>query len=101
MLLFLARLLRVLVALLLVRLVMRSLGGFFRARRVRQGPAEPPAVPPGQVGAGELVRDRVCNTFLPRERAVCATIDGREEHFCSAACRDQALAGAAHGMRVR
>jgi hypothetical protein len=38
-----------------------------------------------------LVRDRVCNTFLPRERALVAVVDGREEHFCSTACRDRAL----------
>lgn len=101
MLLFLTRLLRVLVALFLVRLVMRAVSAFFRARRVQKGREEPPAVKPAAAEVGELVRDRVCNTFLPRERALLATIDGREEHFCSAACRDQALAGAAHGMRAR
>jgi hypothetical protein len=45
--------------------------------------------------AGELVRDRVCNTFLPRDRAIHAVVGSREEHFCSAACRDRALADAA------
>jgi hypothetical protein len=39
------------------------------------------------------VRDRVCNTFVARERALTATIDGEVEHFCSAACRDLALSG--------
>jgi hypothetical protein len=38
-----------------------------------------------------MVRDRVCNTFLPRQRALRAVVGGREEHFCSAACRDRAL----------
>jgi hypothetical protein len=38
-----------------------------------------------------MVRDRVCNTFLPRERALTATIDGCEEHFCSEGCRSRAL----------
>ena len=37
------------------------------------------------------MRDRVCNTFVPRSRAVAAVVDGVEEHFCSAACRDRAL----------
>jgi hypothetical protein len=41
---------------------------------------------------GSLVRDRVCNTFVPRERALRARVGGREEHFCSAACRDRARA---------
>jgi hypothetical protein len=92
MLLFLARLLRILIALLVVRFLMRSVGAFFgRRRRGTVPPAPPPA---GQVAAGELVRDRVCNTFLPRERALSITIGGREEHFCSAACRDRALLAA-------
>lgn len=46
---------------------------------------------PAAGGPGDLVRDRVCNTFLPRERAVRALVNGHEEHFCSVACRDQAL----------
>lgn len=46
-----------------------------------------PAAPSGR----ELVRDRVCNTFLPRERAIHALVNGHEEHFCSTACRDQAM----------
>lgn len=41
--------------------------------------------------SSELVRDRICNTFLPRERAIRALVNGHEEHFCSAACRDRAL----------
>jgi hypothetical protein len=42
-----------------------------------------------------LVRDHVCDTFLPRSRALVATVDGREQHFCSEACRDRALSLAA------
>jgi hypothetical protein len=38
-----------------------------------------------------MVRDRVCNTFVPRARALVATIGGRDEYFCSAACRDRAF----------
>jgi hypothetical protein len=69
--------LRVLAILFLVRLAVRF---FAHLRAGLRG--EPPA---------QLVRDRVCNTFLPRERALVAVIDGREAHFCSAACRDRAL----------
>jgi hypothetical protein len=52
-------------------------------RSARQAPSGP--------RRGDLVRDRVCNTFVLRERAVLARIAGHEEHFCSAACRDRAL----------
>jgi hypothetical protein len=39
-----------------------------------------------------MVRDRICNTFLPQERALRAAVGGREEYFCSEACRGKALA---------
>jgi len=43
----------------------------------------------------DLVLDRVCHTHVPRSGAVVARVAGREEHFCSAACRDKALAAVA------
>jgi hypothetical protein len=84
-------LLRVIGVLLLVRLVGRFLVAVVRAMREQTaggpGPAGGPATPSG----GEMVRDRVCNTFVPRDRALRALIGGQEAHFCSAACRDRAL----------
>jgi hypothetical protein len=71
-------LLRVLAVLFLVRLAVRFVANLLVGLR-----SEPPA---------QLVRDRVCNTFLPRERALTLVIAGREEHFCSATCRDRAAA---------
>jgi hypothetical protein len=73
-------LLRVLALLLLVRLFFRFLAGVVRGYR---GEGAPRSL--------DMVRDRVCNTFLPRDRALRALVDGREEHFCSAQCRDRAL----------
>jgi len=72
---------RVLVVLFLVRLGLRLLAA---ARRPRPRPV---------VSGTELVRDRVCNTFLPRERALAGEVAGRTEHFCSVACRDRAAGG--------
>lgn len=89
---FLVRFLNVLIVLLLVRLVLRGIASWLRGSRAR--PAVSPPGPPAPREAGELVRDRVCNTFLPRDRAIRARIDGTEEHFCSAGCRDRALAEA-------
>jgi hypothetical protein len=43
----------------------------------------------------DLVLDRICRTHVPRSRALVARVDGREEHFCSADCRDKALAAVA------
>ena len=78
----LVRILRLLAVLLLLRLAFRVL--FAWLARPREASRD--------VRGGELVRDRVCNTFLPRDRALTARVGGKEEHFCSARCRDQALA---------
>lgn len=42
---------------------------------------------------GEMVRDRVCNTFLPRERALIVEHDGSTHFFCSETCRSRYLEG--------
>lgn len=81
----LARILRFVLLLFVVRLALRALAAWLRG-------SPPAAQPEGQVGGGDLVRDRVCNTFLPRDRALSVVRAGREEHFCSAACRDRAAA---------
>jgi len=75
--------------LLLMRLVLRSLASAFsRTRPVQPGSGARP-----QMRAPEdLVLDRVCHTYVPRSRAITARVAGREEPFCSAACRDRALA---------
>jgi len=78
-----------LIWLLFVRLLLRSFAGAFsRTRPVQPGSGAPP-----QVRAPEdLVLDRICRTYLPRSRAITARVAGREESFCSPACRDRALA---------
>jgi uncharacterized protein len=84
--------LRILFWLLLLRFLVRAVArAFARDAQERRQAASGPARP--QVRAPEdLVLDRVCRTYVPRSRAVAARVDGREEHFCSAACRDKALA---------
>jgi hypothetical protein len=75
--------------LLVVRFLLRAFRPEAPRRPTRT--TAPPSTPSGP----DLVRDRICNTFLPRDRAVQAVVGTREEHFCSAACRDRALADAA------
>ena len=41
--------------------------------------------------AGLMVRDEVCNTYLPREDAVREVQGGKELFFCSQACRKKYL----------
>ncbi len=72
-------LLRVVSLLLLLRLVARFTAGLLSG--LTEAEAE----------AVDMVRDRVCNTFVPRRRALAASIGGHDEFFCSPACRDRAL----------
>jgi len=75
--------LRFVVAILLVRIGLRFIAGVIRGLRE----------PPLEAARGvDMVRDRVCNTFVPRAAALTAVVGGHEMHFCSAACRDRALA---------
>jgi len=75
--------------LLLLRFVLRTIASAFT--RPRMGAAVPRERP--RVRAAEdLVLDRICHTYVPRSGTITARISGREEPFCSAACRDQALA---------
>jgi hypothetical protein len=80
-----------LIWLLLLRFLMRTLGAVFGRGQAGPRPRGRP-----QVRAPEdLVLDRVCHTYVPRSRALTARVSGHEEWFCSAACREQALAAVA------
>ncbi|HSD67504.1 MAG TPA: hypothetical protein VLF95_12420 [Vicinamibacteria bacterium] len=90
----LLRVLQFLFWLLLLRLVVRAVARAFSPGTAppRAGAAPPrPQVRPPE----DLVLDRVCHTHVPRSRALVARVADREEHFCSPACRDKALAAVA------
>ncbi|MGE5125285.1 MAG: hypothetical protein ACM3PV_03270 [Betaproteobacteria bacterium] len=77
--------------LLIIRIVLRGLARLFAPATQRRAASAGPAA--RQVE--DLVLDRVCRTYVPRSRAVAARVAGHEELFCSAACRDKALAAVA------
>jgi len=79
----LVRLLQFIAVLLAIRFLARALGRFAERRA--------PARRRSAVKAGDLVRDRICNTHVPKQHAIVARIAGRDEYFCSPACRDEAL----------
>jgi len=75
--------------LLVLRLLLRTIASAFAGSR----PAAARRAEPRQVKAAQdLVLDRVCLTYVPLAGALTERVAGREEHFCSAACRDRALA---------
>ena len=76
--------------LLLLRLVLRFVFGLL------QGLAAPSSGSGSGRGgatriAGELVRDPVCGTYVPRESAIAMRIGGELRYYCSTACRDKDL----------
>jgi Na+-transporting methylmalonyl-CoA/oxaloacetate decarboxylase gamma subunit len=77
---FAVNLVRIVVVLMILRFVLRFLAA------VVQGYQDAPRREP----ATDMVRDRVCDTFVPRSRALVAIVDGREQHFCSPECRERA-----------
>jgi hypothetical protein len=79
-------LLRILLVLLAVRLVARFVVAVLRGYLGAPGER---AEAPARAAAVDLVRDRVCNTFVDRERAFTASVDGQVAYFCSVACRDR------------
>ncbi len=55
----------------------------FRKASARRRPA-----PAGALRfEGAMVRDRICQTFLPRGRALVLRLAGEEHFFCSEDCR--------------
>lgn len=40
---------------------------------------------------GIMVKDEICNTYVPREEALREVRDGREHFFCSEECRKKFL----------
>jgi len=78
--------------LMVLRLVLRGLAAILRPARAA---ASRPIPRPRVQAAHDLVLDRVCRTYVPIASALEARVAGHEEHFCSAACRDRALAAVA------
>lgn len=75
---------------LLYRLIRRYLGdgqGGPRHAKTSHAPREPNAAP----AIEELVQDPQCQTYLPKNEAVRARVDGQELFFCCEKCRDQYL----------
>ena len=81
--------LRVVVVVFLLRLLFRFVGGILRGIQ-----GAPPTGRKAPSKGVPLVRDRVCNTYLPRDRAIRTMIGGQEAYFCSQSCKERAVAGA-------
>ncbi|MCJ7681070.1 MAG: hypothetical protein MUP70_10125 [Candidatus Aminicenantes bacterium] len=41
--------------------------------------------------SGIMIKDEICNTYLPREDAIREVVGGKEYFFCSRECRDTFL----------
>jgi YHS domain-containing protein len=78
---------RILVALIILRLVMRFIGS------VIAGASGAAKQPPGRAKqqerlGGTLVRDPHCGTYIPQDGALSSGSGGSTVFFCSTNCRD-------------
>lgn len=80
--------LRFLLILLVIRLVGRFVVAAVRGYRGQVGTRDG-----ARLKSHDLVRDPICGTFVAADRAITGLFDGLPASFCSAACRDAALAG--------
>ena len=71
-------------------LVLAAVGIFWLMRRLRSA-RRAASVSKSAERQGRMVRDRVCNKFLPRSSALTLQVDSEEHYFCSEACRDRFL----------
>lgn len=74
---------RILIFLLILRFVLRLIFGTAFARRA----AAPRRVP--ERSGGELVRDPVCGTYIPKAGAFVIGKGDAAKYFCSIECRDK------------
>jgi len=83
--------LNVVVLLLLLRLALRFVLGLLQGLA---SPAGGAASGRGSSGgpakiAGELVRDPVCSTYIPRDSAIAVRVGAETRYYCSTTCRDK------------
>jgi len=75
----------------LLLLVLAAVGIFWLLRRRRPAPRAA-STANSEEQQGRMVRDRVCNKFLPRSSALVLQVGSEEHFFCSEACRERFLA---------
>jgi uncharacterized protein len=62
---------------------------FFRFFRALNKASKPPRASKGT--SGIMVKDDICNTYIPKEDAIRHVYEGKEYYFCSSECRQKFL----------
>jgi len=77
-----------------LRIVLYALLAYiiFKFIRLYQTLIKKSKAPPQQKQiSGIMVKDEVCNTYLPKEDAIKEIVEGKEYFFCSKECRQKFL----------
>jgi len=72
------------VGLLIYLIVRASVNAFLSGLR-----GQSRQVPTRRSGSDELVKDPVCETYIPRRKAITRGSGSETRYFCSAACADR------------
>jgi uncharacterized protein len=65
-----------------IYLVIKSYQSLKKSKKASQKPNSKPGI---------MVKDEVCNTYLPKEEAIKEIYKGKEYYFCSNECRQKFL----------
>ncbi len=63
----------------------------FRFIQSLRSRAIPKAERPSKSLSGVMVKDEICQTYLPKEDAIKELKDGKEYYFCSRECQEKSL----------
>jgi uncharacterized protein len=77
--------LRIILFALLAYIVYKSIRFY---QKLSQKSSSPPK---SKQTSGLMVKDAICNTYLPQEDAIKEIIEGKEYFFCSKECRQKFL----------
>jgi YHS domain-containing protein len=76
--------------------VLAVIGFMWFLRRLQGAALQQRRATTGGKAAESMVRDRICQTFLPEADALKVDKAGKTHFFCSTTCRDRFLEGQGH-----
>jgi len=76
---------RIIIYALIAYVIYLAIKSYQSLKKSKKAPQKPNSKP------GIMVKDEICNTYLPKEEAIKEIYKGKEYYFCSNECRQKFL----------